>query len=100
MAVSEVHTFDHQLQLYDLRCYRLDSEQHNRHDRPTNRQLYLCLRRPTELRAVLMQAQVKPLRLVVNYLSDEVPVERRSSQARTTRAAIPASAALPHARGS
>src|SRR5215212_6828639 len=34
------------------------------------------------------------------YFASDVPAERRSSQASTTRFAMPASAALPHARGS
>src|SRR4051812_43604354 len=37
---------------------------------------------------------------VPGYLRVVVPTERRSSQARTTRLAMPSSAALPQARGS
>ncbi len=37
---------------------------------------------------------------VTSYLFRDVPAERRSSQASTTRFAMPASATFPHARGS
>ena len=55
---------------------------------------------PQSSHRVCRPARSAPHEAAASYLFRDVPVERRSSQASTTRLAMPASASLPQARGS